>query len=105
MGPVDGCYMILAFVTGFSGVVRKAWVRDYPSYKNENYWLSVLVLWIARVCAINAAFMYHSVLSLVPLTWVLHSANGGSKFEKWTEFVYLPLISFISLWYYILNLP
>lgn len=91
VGSVDSRYAMVALLAGSAAVVRRASNDDLPRFTNDNYYLSLAALWITRLVAINAAFMYHCVLSLVPLTWVLHSAKGGTAFQKWTEFVYLPL--------------
>ena len=67
---------------------------------------SALLIWICRLLAFTWAYCYHDWQSVVLLFWIMHSTlyRKTSLFKKWMLYVYMPLITAIFLWYYIINI-
>ena len=67
---------------------------------------SAMLIWICRILAFIWVYCYHDWQSVVLLTWICHSTvySKTSLFKKWMLFVYVPLVTAIFLWYYVINI-
>ncbi len=75
----------------------------------KGFWVggkASLLIWVCRLISFIWAYCYHDWQSVIILIWLLHSTlyRDSQLFRKFMIFCYLPLVTAIFLWYYVINI-
>lgn len=77
--------------------------------RTKAFWLQIkagIVIWICRILSFIWVYMYHDWQSVLILIWIVHSTlfRDSANFKKWMIYLYMPLVTCIFLWYYVINI-